>query len=89
MRIILKWIFKKFGVTMWTGLNYLRKEGSCQPCRYGDESSGFIRSRDFLNSRVSVSLSEGLPFPESVDAPVLHRDVVLYCFQRSRCSISH
>jgi hypothetical protein len=51
-RIMLKWILKKRGVAVGTGpkLSQLSVVGSCE---HGDESSGCIKGREFLDSQIN------------------------------------
>jgi len=48
-RIILKYIFRKWGVWAWTGLIWLRI-GTCSGiCKSGNEPSGSIKCGEFLD----------------------------------------
>jgi hypothetical protein len=43
------WIFKKWDVGVWTGLGWLRIETVGGTCECGNELSGSIKSRVFLD----------------------------------------
>jgi hypothetical protein len=47
-RIILKWIFERFGGGAQTGLIWLRMGQVASSCVYGDEPSGSIKCGEFL-----------------------------------------
>jgi hypothetical protein len=51
MRVVLRCMFEKYEVTIWTG----PVVDVCEPC---NEHSSFIRARDILYS-VSIAFSEG------------------------------
>jgi hypothetical protein len=42
-RIILRWIFRKWGVGVWTGLSWLRIQKVAGTCECGNEHSGSIK----------------------------------------------
>jgi hypothetical protein len=44
-RIILRWIFRKWDVGLWTGLSWLRVADTCE-C--GNEPSGSIKWGEFV-----------------------------------------
>jgi hypothetical protein len=48
-RIILRWIFKKWVVGVWTGSSWLRIGQMAGTCEYGNEPSGSIQYREFLD----------------------------------------
>jgi hypothetical protein len=48
-RIILKWIFRKWGMGLWTGSSWLRIGTGVGTCECGNEPSGFIKCREFLD----------------------------------------
>ena len=49
-RIILKWIFRKWDVGVWTGSSWLRiGTGGVGTCECGNESSGSIKCGEFLD----------------------------------------
>jgi len=44
------WILKKWGVSVWSGLNYLRKGSSCKLiCEHGNDPSGSVKGEKFLD----------------------------------------
>jgi len=47
-RIILIWIFRKWDVGVWTGSSWLRI-GRVGTCECGNEPSGSIKCREFLD----------------------------------------
>jgi hypothetical protein len=47
--IILKWILKIQGVVMWTGFIWLTVLTSGDPSKHGNEPSGSIKGRIFLD----------------------------------------
>jgi hypothetical protein len=48
-RIILRWLFRKYVVGVWTGLSWLRIGTLAGTCEYGNEPSGSIRCGEFLD----------------------------------------
>jgi hypothetical protein len=48
-RIILRWIFRKRDVVVWTGLGWLRIEAGGGNCECGNEHSGSIKFGKFLD----------------------------------------
>jgi hypothetical protein len=48
--IILKQILKKMGVRMWAGFICLRMSTSGGICEHGNEPSGFMRGRKFIDN---------------------------------------
>jgi hypothetical protein len=48
-RIILSWIFRKWDVVVWTGLKWLRIGQVAGNCECGNELSGSIKCREFLD----------------------------------------
>jgi hypothetical protein len=49
-RIILRWIFRKWDVGIWTGSNWLRTERQgAVACEYGKEPSDSIKCGEFLD----------------------------------------
>jgi hypothetical protein len=48
-RIILRWIFRKWNVGVWTGLSWLRIETVGGTCEYGNKPSGSIKCGEFLD----------------------------------------
>ena len=47
--IILKWVFRKLDVDVWTGSSWLRTgTGDCD-CDCGNEPSGSVKCREFLD----------------------------------------
>jgi hypothetical protein len=48
-RIILGWMFRKWDLWVWTGLGWLRIEAGGGSCECGNEPSGSIKCREFLN----------------------------------------
>ena len=44
-RIILRWIFRKWDVGVWTGLSWLRTGTVVGTCECGNEPSGSIKCR--------------------------------------------
>jgi hypothetical protein len=48
-RIILRLIFRKWDVGVWTGSNWLRMGSGGGICEYGNELSGSIKCREFLD----------------------------------------
>jgi hypothetical protein len=48
-RIILRWIFRKWDVGVWTGLRWLRIETGGGHCECGNEPSGSIKCGEFLD----------------------------------------
>jgi hypothetical protein len=48
-RIILRWIFKKWDVGVWTGLSWLRIGQVVGTCECGNEPSGSIIFGEFLD----------------------------------------
>jgi len=60
-RIIVKWIFRKFDVGVWTGLIWLRIWRGGVICECGNEPSGFIRYGELLDLlRNRLASQEGL-----------------------------
>jgi len=49
-KIVLKWILKKEGVRMWTGIIWLMIRPAASCCEHSNEVSDFIQSREFLTS---------------------------------------
>jgi hypothetical protein len=47
--IILRWIFKKWNVGVWIGLSWLWIGTGRGTCEYGNEPSGSIKCRGFLD----------------------------------------
>ena len=57
-RIILRWIFKKWDVGVWTGSGWLSVwTGGAGTCECGNEPSGSIKCGNFLTSCKPVSFS--------------------------------
>jgi hypothetical protein len=48
-RIILRWIFRKLDVGVWTGLSWLTIETGGGPCECGNETLGSIECGEFLD----------------------------------------
>jgi hypothetical protein len=48
-RVILRCIFKKQDVEVWTGLSWLRIETDGGTCECGNEPSGSIKCEEFLD----------------------------------------
>ena len=48
-RIILRWIFRKWDVGVWTGSIWLRKGQVAGTCGCGNESSSSIKCGEFLD----------------------------------------
>jgi hypothetical protein len=48
-RIIVRWIFRKWDVGLWTGLRWLRIETGGGNCECGNEPSGSIKCGEFLD----------------------------------------
>jgi hypothetical protein len=48
-RIILRWIFRKWDVGVWTGLIWLRIGTAGGTCECGNENSGSIKCWEFLD----------------------------------------
>ena len=48
-RIILRWIFRKWGVGVWTGSSWHRLGTGRGTCECGDEPSDSIKCKDFLD----------------------------------------
>jgi hypothetical protein len=48
-RIILRRIFSKWDVEVWTGLSWLRIQTGGGTCECGNEPSGSIKCREFLD----------------------------------------
>jgi len=48
-RIILGWIFRKWDVGVWTGSSWLRIGTGGGTCECGNEPSGSIKCREFLD----------------------------------------
>jgi hypothetical protein len=49
-RIILRWIFRKREVGVWTGSSWLKiRTGGRALLNWGNESSGFIKCGEFLD----------------------------------------
>jgi hypothetical protein len=79
-RIILRWMFRKLDVEVWTGSSWLRigLVGTCECCY---ESSGSIKCRDFFILAENRSASqEGLCSVEYVSK--VH--ATLYSFPQKR-----
>jgi hypothetical protein len=49
-RTILRWILRKQGMRVWTGLNLLRIGPTAGSCEQSNESSASIKGGDFLHS---------------------------------------
>ena len=47
--IIVKWIFRKWYVVVWTGSSWLRIGQVAGICECGNESSGGIKCREFFD----------------------------------------
>jgi hypothetical protein len=47
--IILRWIFRKWDVGVWTGLSWLRTDTIAGTCECGNESSGSTKCGEFLD----------------------------------------
>jgi hypothetical protein len=48
-RIILRWIFGKWDVEVWTGLSWLRIQTGGGTCECGNEPLGSIKCGEFLD----------------------------------------
>ena len=48
-RIILRWIFRNWGVGLWTGSSWFRIVTGRGTCDCGDEYSGSIKCGEFLD----------------------------------------
>jgi len=48
-RIILRWIFRKWDVRVWTGSSWLRIGKDCGTCDCGNKPSGSIKCGEFLD----------------------------------------
>jgi hypothetical protein len=48
-RIILRWIFRRWNVGVWTGLSWLWIETGGGHCECGNEPSGSIKCGEFLD----------------------------------------
>jgi hypothetical protein len=48
-RIILRWAFRKWDVGIWTGSSWLRIGTGGSTCDCGNEPSGSIKCREFLD----------------------------------------
>jgi hypothetical protein len=48
-RIIIGWIFRKWDLGVWTGLNWLRIENVASNCECVNELSGLIKRGEFLD----------------------------------------
>jgi hypothetical protein len=48
-KIILRWIFEKWDVGVWTGLSWLRTGTVAGTCEYGNEPPGSIKRGGFLD----------------------------------------
>jgi hypothetical protein len=48
-RIILRWIFRKWNVGVWTGSSWLRIGEGGSTCECGNEHSGSIKCGEFLD----------------------------------------
>jgi hypothetical protein len=48
-RIILRWIFRKWDVGVWTGSSWLRIGTGCGTCECGNVPSGSIKRGEFLD----------------------------------------
>jgi hypothetical protein len=48
-RIIIKWILKKYGMSVWTGCIWLRMGGGGVSYKNSFETSGSIKCREFLD----------------------------------------
>jgi hypothetical protein len=48
-RTTLRWLFRKWGVGTWTGSSWLRIGTGGGPCDCGNEPSGSIKCREFLD----------------------------------------
>ena len=48
-RIILRWIFRKWEGVVGTGWSWLRIGTGGGTCEYGDEPSGSVKCREFLD----------------------------------------
>ena len=48
-RIILRWLFRKWDVGVWTGSSWLRIEQEAGTCECGNEHSGSIKCGEFLD----------------------------------------
>jgi hypothetical protein len=46
-RIILRWIFRKWDVSAWAGLIWLRIGQAADTCECGNEPSGYIKCGEF------------------------------------------
>jgi len=58
--IMLRWIFRKWDVGVWIGLNWLRIGQVAGTCECGNGPSVFIKCGKLLTSRKLVSFSKGL-----------------------------
>jgi hypothetical protein len=57
-RIILKQILKKHDVTAWNGFIWLRIGSLVGSCEHSNELLGFIKPRNFLTNRMTISFSK-------------------------------
>jgi hypothetical protein len=48
-RIILRWMFRKCDVGLWTGSSWLRIETDGGPCECGNEASGSVKCGEILD----------------------------------------
>ena len=48
-RIILKWIFRKRDVGIWTGSSWLRRGTGASPCEFDNELSCSIKCGEYLD----------------------------------------
>jgi len=48
-RIVLRWIFRKWDVGVWTGSSWLRIGEVAVTCECGNEPSGCVKCEEFLD----------------------------------------
>jgi len=48
-RVILRWIFRKWSVGIWTGSSWFGQGEVVGTCECGNERSGFIKCGEFLD----------------------------------------
>jgi hypothetical protein len=48
-KMILRWMFRKWDVGVWTGLSWLRIETVAGTCECGNKPSGSVKCREYLD----------------------------------------
>jgi hypothetical protein len=60
----IKWIAKKYGGRMWSGLSGSRRVSLAGSCEYFNDSSGYVNVGKLFSSRATISFSRTIQFTQ-------------------------